>query len=203
VPVAVLVAGAYLADLLWPVFLLAGIERVRIVPGLMRLSSLDFVAYPWSHSLVMLVAWGALAGGLYARIARDARGGVVVSLAVVSHWVLDLIVHRPDLPIVPGGARFGFGLWNVPAATIPLESLVFVTGVILYLRATRARGLWGHVSFWSLTLAFAGLYVADLGAPPPPSPELLARFGLLSFLFVPWCMWVDGTRAMRTPPANA
>ena len=100
-----LTGAAQLADLIWPVLLLIGLEHVSIVPNTNPHLRLSFDSYPWTHSLLTAAVWGVLAGGAYAAIRADRRGGVIVGLLVVSHWVLDWIVHLPDLPLYPGGPR--------------------------------------------------------------------------------------------------
>ena len=117
---------------------LVGVEQVRVVPGLMRASPLDFVNYPISHSLLMAVVWGALIGGMYWMLRRDRRGGVVLGLLVVSHWLLDLPVHRPDLPLWPGSSvKVGLGAWN----SIPLITCVRTRRRT---RKTRSRSYHGN-----------------------------------------------------------
>jgi membrane-bound metal-dependent hydrolase YbcI (DUF457 family) len=140
---AVLFAATQGPDLLWPVFLLAGVEEVRIAPGDTAMTPLQFVHYPWSHSLLMVCVWAALAG-ILARLApaRDpraaARRALVVAGGVLSHWLLDAATHRPDLPLWPGGAaRVGLGLWHSVPMTVIVESLMYVAGVVIYFRATR------------------------------------------------------------------
>ena len=118
-----LIFAAQWLDELWPILLLAGVERVRIVPGLMAANPLDFVSYPISHSLLMAIVWGAVIGGIYFAVRRYVSGAWIVALAVVSHWVLDLVVHRPDLPVWPGSAtRVGLGLWNSIAVSAAVTS---------------------------------------------------------------------------------
>lgn len=107
-----LFAAATLADLLWPVFLLAGWEQTRIVPGPNPFLILSFDSYPISHSLLTLIGWGALCALLYRMRTGYARGAVLVALLVLSHWVLDFVTHSPDMPLYPGGRRVGLGLWN-------------------------------------------------------------------------------------------
>src|SRR5262249_26823850 len=126
--------AAQFADLLWPIFLLVGAEQVRIVsPRPNPLLTLDFVSYPWSHSLATQLAGGAVLGALYFAVTRYRAGAIVVGLLVPSHWLLDLIVHIPDLPLYPGGAaRFVLGLWRNPVATVILELVVYFAGVWTY-----------------------------------------------------------------------
>src|SRR5919112_1422767 len=118
----ILTFAAQFLDELWPILLLAGLEQVRIVPGYMAASPLEFTSYPISHSLLMAIVWGALIGALYFAARRFGRAAWVVGLLVVSHWFLDLPMHAADLPLTPGsGAKFGWGLWNSITATYIIE----------------------------------------------------------------------------------
>ncbi len=197
------VAAAQWLDLLWPVLLLAGLERVRIDPGRMAASSLEFVSYPISHSLLAVVGWSVLAGALWLLLTRRGRGAWIVGLLVLSHWFLDLPMHEPDLPLRPGSAtELGFGLWGSVAATVALEVGILAAGLALYLRGTRARdgiGRWGlGVMVAVLVLFWASSFVA-----PPPSEEALAWGGLVLWAFVPWAWWVDRHRDdLPHPPAS-
>lgn len=193
-----LLTAPYLADLLWPVFLLLGWEHVRIDPGNTAVTPLDFTSYPWSHSLLMLVVWGAALGGLYWVTRRDARGAWILGALVVSHWVLDFVVHRPDLPLVPwGGPKLGLGLWYSRRDTFTTEDMLFVIGAALYLGGTRAKNWLGHVSLWSLLALLFFAYQSATHGPPPPSEHAIALFGLIGFVFIPWAMWIDATREAR------
>ena len=176
-------------DLLWPVLLLAGIERARIDPAIKGLSPLLFEHYPVSHSLLMVGAWGLLLGGAFWLAARDRRGALVVAALVVSHWLLDALAHRPDLPLAPGAAwRVGLGLWNVPAASVVLELGLFAGGVLLYLRATAGQKRWPLGALCAVLLA---IYVADLAGPPPPGMTAVAVAGLAQWLLVGAGFWID------------
>src|SRR5688572_12493051 len=94
--------AAQFLDELWPIFVLLGLEQVRVSPGLMAANPLDFVHYPITHSLVGAIGWSVLLGLIYHAMRRNRRGAVVVGLLVLSHWLLDLPMHRPDLPLWPG-----------------------------------------------------------------------------------------------------
>src|SRR6185437_14848629 len=132
--IGTLIFAAQWLDELWPILLLAGVEHVRIVPGLMAANPLDFVSYPISHSLLMAIVWGAVIGGIYLAVRRRAAAAWIVGLAVVSHWVLDLVMHRPDLPLWPGSSmRLGAGLWNSIAASAAVELILFAIGLTIYL----------------------------------------------------------------------
>lgn len=187
--------AAQLADLLWPVFLLLGWEQVRIAPNSNPFLTLEFTSYPWSHSLAMEIVWAVAFGALYFAVTRYARGAIVVALLVPSHWILDLVVHRPDLPLYPGGsARYGCGLWNNPIATLVVEGIVFIVGVAVYARATRARDRAGRYGLWGLVAFLVILYVASLVSPPPPGVTALAWSALIGWPLTLWPWWVDRHR---------
>jgi hypothetical protein len=192
-----LVFAAQWADELWPILLLLGVERVRIVPGLMAASPLDFVAYPISHSLLVDIGWGALIGGLYYAVRRDVRGAVVVGALVVSHWVLDLLVHRPDLPLWPGGPVVGLGLWNSVPLTYLAEGTVFFGGLAVYLKMTVATDRTGTVALWALVVVLVLIYAASGFGPPPPNARAIGVSALVLWLFVPWAYWIDRHRQLR------
>ncbi|HXF82809.1 MAG TPA: hypothetical protein VNN19_08660 [bacterium] len=189
-----LILAAQWTDLLWPVLLLLGVERVAVQPGATALSPLDFQHYPITHSLLGVALWGALFAVLGARRARAARPGVILGLVVVSHWVLDLLVHRPDLPIVPGGVRLGLGLWNVPPVAVILEGGLFVLGLVIYLRATRPTDRIGSAALWTFALGLALVYAVSLLGPAPRDSAAIAAAALAAWLFVPWGYWIDRHR---------
>jgi membrane-bound metal-dependent hydrolase YbcI (DUF457 family) len=197
VPLVTLFAAAQFADLLWPLLVLAGIEQVRIAPGDTAFTPLDFVSYPYSHSLAMLAVWGVVFGVVYARAARGTtRELAMLAALVVSHWVLDFVTHRPDMPVYPGGARYGLGLWNSISATVVIESAMFVVGFAVYMRATRARDRAGRWGMPGLGVALFGLYLANVGGGAPPSVTALtvvAIVGAALILVVTW--WADRHRA--------
>jgi hypothetical protein len=192
-----LVFAAQFADLLWPILLLFGVERVRIVPGLLPASPLDFVSYPVSHSLVAQLGWGALVGAAYFLICRNVPRAAIVGLLVPTHWLLDFISHRPDMPIFPGGARFGLGMWNSVPVTLVVEYALFAAGAAIYLSATRARDRTGKLAFWALIALLAVLFPASMFGPPPPSPRVLAWSAMAIWLIVPWAAWADRHRQFR------
>jgi hypothetical protein len=174
-------------DLVWPTLLLAGVERVAIDPSLPGLTPLAFVHYPYAYSLASALGWALLLGGAYLAITRYARGAWVVGALVASHWALDAIVHRADLPLAFDGAtRIGRGLWqSAPAAAIAIEVLLFVAGVILFWRAFAAQA--SHTARWGLVALVAFLALVHLGnlfGPPPPSVQAIAWVGQAQWLLV-------------------
>jgi hypothetical protein len=128
-------------------------------------------------------------------VRRDQRGALVLALAVVSHWLLDAVVHRPDLPLVPGGTHLvGLGLWSSLAATLLVEVTVFAGGVWLYLRATRPVDAVGTWALWGLAAFLLLIYGANLFGTPPPNVTALAWVGQAQWLLVAWGYWVDRHR---------
>jgi hypothetical protein len=193
-----LIAAPTLADLIWPVFLLLGWERVTVVPGPNPLLLFRFDSYPISHSLLTLCGWGLLFGMLYRMRTGYMRGAVVVALLVVSHWVLDFVTHRPDLPLYPGGPRVGLGLWNWIAGALFVEAVMFVAGLAIYLTTTRARDRIGRYGLAGFVLVLLLSYVASLLSPPPTNMGALAVGGIVfGWLFVWVAAWVDGHRTLR------
>ena len=185
-------------DLLWPMLLLMGLEQVAIVPGITKAVPLDFSHYPLSHSLLAVCLWGLLFAGIYRLLRKSTRTAAVVGLGVVSHWVLDLIVHRPDLPLYPGNSRFvGFGLWNYPTAALVLEMLLFVVGLHYYRRATHAKNKSGRYGLRAMAAFLFLIYLGNLFGPPPPNAAAIAWTGLLQWLFIPWAYWIDRNRFTR------
>ena len=196
-----LILAAQFIDLLWPIFLLLGLEHVRIAPGITKVSPFDFYDYPISHSLLMVMVWSVVLGGLYYAFRRYPRGVWIIALAVLSHWVLDFIVHRPDLPLWPGGPRVGLGLWNSWAGSISVELLIFGAGLWAYLDFTRARDSVGGYAFWALmALLFFG-WVSTLFAGAPPSVTAMAWGAMTMWLTVPWAWWADAHRETLTGSA--
>jgi hypothetical protein len=196
VSLAVLFAAAQLADLIWPILVATGIEVVRIDPGNTAFTPLDFVSYPYSHSLLTLILWAAAFGLAYrAATKRNGVTFVVLAALVTSHWVLDVATHRPDVPVVPGGPRYGLGLWNSIGATLTVELALFAAGVAIYATATRAkdaRGRWGFVGLMAfLLLAYFG---AAFGPPPPSVAALWITAVIGSVVITAWAWGVDRHR---------
>jgi membrane-bound metal-dependent hydrolase YbcI (DUF457 family) len=198
-----LVAAPLFLDLLWPVFVLLGWERVAIHPGDTAFTPLRFEWYPWSHSLLTTLGWSALVAATYWWRGRDRVGTLVVAAGVTSHWLCDALVHRPDLPLYPGGPLVGLGLWRSVPGTLVLETTLFVAALSLYWGATRARDRTGR---WALVAMVAFLATAYAGAafgPPPPSGRAVAATALLMWLLPLWAAWIDRHRDPTPAPAGA
>lgn len=195
-----LFAAAQLLDLVWPALLLLGVEQVRVEPGNTPFTPLDFVKYPWTHSLALALVWSVAFGVVYWRRTRYARGAWVVGALVLSHWVLDFVTHRPDLPLAPGATRVGLGLWYSVTATLFVEGGLFIAGSALYATATRPRTRAGSVGLWALLSVLVGIYLGNVLGPPPPSQAAIGVAGLLLWLFLPWAAWVDRKREVVLDP---
>jgi hypothetical protein len=192
----VLLAAPELADILWPFFLLLGWEQVRIDPGNTRLTPFDFVSYPWSHSLLMLCVWATAFGAIYYAITRYWPGAIAIWIGVVSHWVLDWVTHRPDMPLVPGRARYGLGLWNSIAGTMIVEIAMFVAGVWMYVSVTRAKDRIGRWAFIAYIVLLMLIYVANAFGPPPDDVGQVAWLAIAApFVLIPWAWWFDRHRS--------
>lgn len=189
VSLAAWLTSAQLVDLLWPIFLLTGLEHVRIAPGITRFTPLDFYDYPITHSLVGSACWAALFAGGWMFARRNARIAVLLAAGVISHWVLDVISHRPDMPVFPHGPYIGLGLWNSVAATLVVELTMFAAGIALYVRAGGAGRR--RVSFWLLIAFLLVVYFAASFGPPPPDTRTLALSALTAWLLIPWAWWAD------------
>ena len=195
VSLALLFGAAQLADILWPVFVAAGLEQVRIDPGNTAFTPLDFVSYPYSHSLLLLLVWGVLLALLSRPFTRGRRVFAVIAALVASHWLLDFVTHRPDMPLYPGGAKFGLGLWNSIPATAAIEVPLFAAGVWIYSRVTHPRDRTGKWAFGSLIVTLLLIYVANIFSPPPPSVPVLTIVAIAGgVLFTAWSGWADRHR---------
>jgi hypothetical protein len=191
--------AAQFLDLLWPTFLLLGLESVRIAPGATAVTPLIFEYYPISHSLLTVIGWAIAVGAAYALWRRNTRGAVVLALLVVSHWMLDAIVHVPDLPLAPGGSTLvGLGLWQSKAATLAVEIPIFIAGVWLYLKSTRPRDKIGSYALVGLLAFLAVIYAGNLAGAPPPNVTAIAWVGQAQWLLVAWAYWVDAHRVARS-----
>ncbi len=195
VSLGTLFLAAQFIDLLWPTLLLLGLERVQIEPGATVVTPLRFEHYPISHSLVAVIGWAALLGGVHFLLRRKRRGALVVGALVISHWLLDLVMHQPDLPILPDDSlRVGLGAWSSLPLSLLIEVPLFLAGVWLYTRSTapaNKRGKWG---LWSLVVFLLAIHAANLFGSPPPSVTAIAWAGQLQWLFVLWAWWVDKHR---------
>ncbi len=182
-------------DLLWPVFLILGIEKVKIDPGISAFTPLDFVYYPFSHSLLGVFFWAVLFGTIYFLLKKNIKSAIVLGILVISHWILDLITHIPDLPLFPGiDTKVGFGLWNSVTATIIIELLIFTIGTYFYFKSTKAKNKTGQFALLGLLIFLIVVYFMNIFGSPPPSSEAIGYVGLSQWLLIAWAYWIDRNR---------
>ena len=195
-PLGTAILAAQLPDVIWPVLVLAGVERVAIVPGDTVVTPLRFEHYPWSHSLVMVALTGAALGALYGWRRGSRRMGVTFALLALSHWVLDVVSHRPDMPLLPsGGPKLGLGLWSSVAATMAVEGALFAAAVWFYARGRRLG-----LGFTSLVVTMSAAYLANLFGPLPRNVTVVAvaAIALVPLLWY-WGNLVGGLESKQRP----
>ena len=198
IPLWILFLAVQLVDIFWSIFVLLGIEKVRIVPGITATNPLDLYYMPYTHSLLGAAVWSVIAALAYRLFARldGWLAAAIVGAAVFSHWILDLIVHRPDLPLYDDSYKVGLGLWNYPALAFALEIALLFGGIFLYLRATTPKdtiGRYGMVVFGLITVAVQA-YV--FFGPPPVSDKAAAATALvLYFVFAAIVYWLEQKRS--------
>lgn len=196
VSLGMLFLACQLADLVWPSLVLLGIETFKIEPGNTALTPLRFIHYPYSHSLLALLLWSVLLAGLYTLLHRSGKKvAMVIAVVVFSHWILDFLTHRPDMPITLNDATLvGLGLWNYPFLAVSLELLLFALGIWIYVRQTRALDKAGRYGLWGLGIFLLTVYLANIFGPPPPSVTAVAWSAQALWLIVAWGFWVDRHR---------
>ncbi len=190
--------AAQFIDLLWPTLLLLGLEQVRIAPGATVVTPLVFESYPISHSLLAVIGWAVLTGGIYYWLKREYKGALILSALVVSHWLLDLVVHQPDLPLFPGSATLvGLNAWSSLPLTLLLEGSLLAVGVWLYARVTAAADVAGRWGFYCLVGFLLLIYIGNLFGEPPPNAMAIAWVGQAQWLLVLWGYWIDKHRHVK------
>jgi hypothetical protein len=199
-----LMAGVTALDLIWPILVLAGVERVRIAPGATSFTPLVFESYPWSHSLLMACLWGGGFAVLAHRMGVARAYMPLLAGLVVSHWVLDFMTHAPDLPLWPGPSpRLGLGLWYSIPATYVIEGSLWLVGIATYLRTVRLGSTAARLALWSFLLTTSAMWLAGPWSPPPPSVEALGWFAMVGWIVIPWVVAADrGSRAEPYPAAS-
>lgn len=182
-------------DLLWPILVLMGVEKVAIEPGNTVLTPLNFISYPWSHSMLMAIGWGVLFAIIYYARTKNRNASLLLLFLVFSHWILDWITHRPDLQLTPfSEMRVGLGLWNHKWMEMIIESGMFVIAIFLYINMTKAKNKTGIWALWSLVLLLLIIFYMSVFGPPPEKVNQIAWAGLAQWLFVAWGYWIDNNR---------
>ena len=197
--------GVQFVDILFFPLVLAGVEEMNIVPGYTESTHFELSYMPYTHSLLASFLWAALiAGGAFVMLGERVRRraiAIVLGAAVFSHWVLDLIVHKPDLPLLgEGSTKLGFGLWANAPLTFFLEAVLLLGGLWLYLRATtpKAGSRLGRFGMVGLAVLLIALNVYNLFGPPPAAFTEVFGFAMVSYLGLAGiAFWLDGLRTSR------
>jgi hypothetical protein len=190
-----LLLSAQFVDLLFPLFFILGIEHMRIDPGNTAVTPMDFYDYPFSHSLLTGIGWAILLGGMYYGIRKRKPGAYAVGFCVISHWILDFISHRADMPLAPGLNTFvGLGLWNSVSGTLFVEGSLFASAIMLYIHTTAAKDRIGKYSLWSFVIFLVLLWIGNIFGPPPPNLDSFKYVGFSGSLLVVWAYWIDKHR---------
>jgi len=182
-------------DAIWPYLLLTGVEQVTIAPGDTAMTPLRFDSYPWSHSLLMVAVTAFVLAILYRAKGAGSRPAAMIAALAISHWFLDFITHRPDIPLLPGSdLKFGLGLWNSVPLTVIVEGLLYAGAVASYSRGRRMP-----ISFWILVSTLLATYVGNVAGPPPPG---VTEVAISMILLVP-LVWWWGNRAGVPAPTQS
>jgi|SRR5215469_11919517 len=198
-PLWLLFLAVQFVDILWSILILLGIEKVRIVPGITATNPFDLYYMPYTHSLVAAIIWSALVYGGYRILpARSHRPALLLALAVFSHWILDLLVHRPDLPLYDNAHKVGLGLWNYPMPTFALEAAILFGGMWLYMRSTESGSLFGKYGMPIFGIVVLVLHWILFFAAPPGSSNATPVLLLILYVgFASIAAWLERKRQVR------
>jgi hypothetical protein len=188
--------ASLLPDVLFCVFLVTGIEHIRIQPGITVVNPLDLYDIALSHSLLLDFVWALLLAALYFWRSRNRFGASVLFVLVLSHWLLDFVSHRPDMPLAPGvSLHLGLGLWNSVPATFIVEGALWLISVAVYARATTAKTRTGIFAFWIMIAVLTAIWIVSLrGTPPPDVPAVAVVNSVLFSIVMLWALWIDRLR---------
>ena len=193
---AIMFVAVQFLDLLWPILVLLGIETVSIQDGITKLTPLDFTYYPYSHSLLMAIVWGAVFGLVYFLITKKGRNAVILGVLVLSHWIFDLLVHRPDLPLSPfSDFKVGFGMWNYPLLEIIVELSLFSVGIYLYYTTRKPKK---KIAFWLLIVFLLLIQGMNFYGPLPTDSNAVAIGANFIWIFVIWAWWIEREKPSKT-----
>ncbi|MBD0831579.1 metal-dependent hydrolase [Aestuariibaculum sediminum] len=186
---ALMFIAVQLLDLIWPILVLLNVENLSIDPGNTKLTHLSFDFYPYSHSLLFALVWSIIFGAGYFFFTKNKNGALLLGGLVFSHWILDFLTHKPDLPLSPfSEIKVGLGLWNHPVLEIILEMLMFTLGAVLYYKSPVYKR---KVPFWLLIGFLTLIHVMNIIGPPPPNTMAVAWSANLMWLIIIWAWWIE------------
>lgn len=202
-PLWLLFVAVQVVDFIWAVLVMTGVEKIRIIPGYTPANPLDLYHIPYSHSLVAGIVWSIAFAVLYMIMRRGAGvklSGVVLGLAVFSHWLADLLVHKSDLPILYGDPKLGFGLWDYFWLSLGMEIGLLVLAFIWFMRVTVSKNRWGNIAPWALLSFMIILQVGQHLAATITDPFAFAAQGLGIFTLLAVLAWqVEKSRMAKRP----
>jgi hypothetical protein len=184
VPLWILFLAVQFVDVLWSILIMAGVEKARITPGFTASSPLDLYYMPYTHSLTASMGWALLLGWL-ASLVWTRRGGIVVGLCVISHWLLDLPVHVADLPLWGDARKVGLGLWDRPVIALVLEAGVLFIGTAIYANHARSKP-----AVWTFAILMLAIQMTSFVTSPPKQPAQFALMALSSYLLLAAASWL-------------
>jgi len=194
-------------DVVWSVLVLAGVEKLRIVPGYTEANPLDLYYMPYTHGLPGAIVLSLILGGIVAFFVKENRRTILllVAAASFSHWLLDLIVHTHDLPLYDNTDKVGFGLWRHVVLSFPLELAFLGVGAWLYARATNFSSAKGRHALWGFVIFLAAVQIYANFGPPPSSPDAMAATALTLYVaLAALAAWFESfaTRHGPTPSSS-
>lgn len=201
----VLIAASQLVDVGFFTLMIAGVERMRLVPGATVMNPMDLYFMPYTHSLLGSAVWAIGFGLVVGAVMRSRVGGLIAGAVVLSHWLLDLLTHRPDLGLIGDSNKVGLGLWNHPTIAMPLELALIGLGFLLYARATRPSAPSGRWNLWVFAAVLLVMQAIDWFGPKPTQVDLsLPVMALLGYgVAIAFGLWVGATRERIAAPAAA
>lgn len=198
-----LLLAAQWSGLLWPVILIFGLEHLRIVPGIAAVNPGGTAPHPLTHSLLIDFGWALILAGIYLVFRKNRRGALMIWICVMSGWLLDFIVYRPELPVYPGSSELaGIGLWGSPATSLLIEGALFTAGVIIYSKATRAQDRIGEYAFRTFVALLVLIYLVAIMSTPYTNGSAVETAGLFGWILVAWAYWIDRHRTSGSPPPS-
>jgi hypothetical protein len=185
IPLWQLFLAVQFIDIIWATFILMGIEKVRIVPGITAASPLDLYFMPYTHSLIAVIGWAVLVGVIYRQFGsvKTNAAAFLIALVVFSHWAQDLLVHRPDLAIIGEDHKVGFGIWHYPILTLILELGLLWASLAWYATSFTALTTKQRAVLIGIGLIFSLIQVANQYGPVPENDKILASSALAAFIF--------------------
>jgi hypothetical protein len=198
-----LTLASMLPDLLGFVFIMTGQEHWRMIPGARGIESVELYDIGLSHSLAMDLLWAGLFAAFYGWRKRYGAGALMLFAAVMSHWVLDFISHRPDMPLAPGATRvYGLGLWTSLPWTLAVEGGLWLAALIIYVRMTSAKKRAGVYVFWFVVVLLTMSWISNFMASAPPAAQSPVSGSIIALVFfslmIAWAFWMDRLRPVST-----